>query len=804
MEKNSGRELEFAVKRLLALKGVSNLSSERQFESKKADLYFEVRNFGAKKRFAVECKDLTGVLLQKQVAAIYSGYAAVFKSGAITDLLIVSRERLAPSAQSYVDSVPQISHMTFDELRNSIIDFIGYLTGLKQRFSDDPAFNYYIRPEGSIRVANSDQVIFAPDLINSIREELGRTTLPLAVLGAYGIGKTTLAKYLFLEFYEEWERDKSKPIPIYISLHRMMREQTLEGLLGGIFTSISPCDGYNFDIFCSLNSIGSFVIILDGLDEMRHKLTWEEFQYNISQLSILTSKNPRSILLGRPSAFMDQGEYNSIIHGRSGNSAKAFAFESKGKFREVFIDGLSSPQIDDFVDRFCSWKYPNQTRLSDRVKKLLSDSNNEKIKDIVRRPVQLMMFLEIFPELPPKLDHITQATIYSLFVDQLIEREKGKDTRRMFSKEEHRRFGQRVAWWLWLRGGDSRVEASQIGLDVLEDFLRPNEQLDVVRRALVTSSFLTTQGGTFLHFPHRSMQEFFVAEHIAALARTRGALAIEFQRHGLRVQDVFTPEVIDFLAPHLDGEEAVELVTLFEQIKVIPRNALELTTGGHKFKETVVDHLRRTGSVVCAWFCLHELIREKSLGNDEEVAANDLMNDLASLLNGRGAAYGRILAAPVNKNKSLAVVEATRLEEQLWQEVASYLLCMLVIVSKNPSCSDSFVAALERLESFRAVRTTVREGTQRGKDSRKRVFESAPFVSDLYDRLSENLFGDRLNIDWIYKHLRAKLRSVPFVPEWIVGDSIHIPGLKLRTDFRLAKGHLKDALETIKRTNRGR
>ena len=77
-----------------------------------------------------------------------------------------------------------------------------------------------------------------------------------------------------------------------------------------------------------------------------------------------------------------------------------------------------------------------------------------------------MMLLNILPGLPAKLDGITNTLIYSMFVDDLIKRDRNKGLRTSFSDADQLFFGQRVAWWLWLRGGDSTVEATQIGREV--------------------------------------------------------------------------------------------------------------------------------------------------------------------------------------------------------------------------------------------------------------------------------------------------------------------------------------------------
>jgi NACHT domain/Restriction endonuclease len=562
--RSDGKQLEQRVHALLSLKGVHNLSREKQFASKKVDLYFETTLFGARRRYGVECKDYTDVLTQSDLSSIHFTYAAAFRANDITDLLIISNGQLAPSAQSYIDSIPQLSHMSIAELRNSLIDLRGYLGGLKTRFLAEDVLKYYVESHGYRRDPKTGAITQTPNdtdknLIALVHRHFAQPSLPLVVLGEYGLGKTTLAKQLFLSLLATWESDPASPIPIYISLDRMMREQSLEGLLGTIFTSVAPSEGYNFDLFRSLSDLGHLALIFDGIDEMRHKLSWEEFEYNLDQLALLTARNSRSILLGRPTAFMDQREYEAALYARPLHRP-TFEIRSRVRYQEIFIDPFTQNQIELFVTKFCAWKYQGQPQLTKRILTLLAKRENARINDITKRPVQLMMFLEIFPQLPQKLDKITQVGIYSLFIDELIRREKEKPVRHTFTHTQHRLFGQRVAWWLWLRGGNTRIEARQIGDDVLQEFVNPGEDIDVVRRSLVTASFLTTQGGTFLRFPHRSIQEFFVAEYLATRLRAPGTLFEMFQLSKLRLSEVFTPEIVEFLAAQISLLEVQEFV----------------------------------------------------------------------------------------------------------------------------------------------------------------------------------------------------------------------------------------------------
>ncbi len=253
---------------------------------------------------------------------------------------------------------------------------------------------------------------------------------------------------------------------------------------------------------------------------MRHKLNNEEFLFNIDQLGQLSRNNAKTVLLGRPSAFMDENEYEYVVHGKKSEHALAAAATA---YQEIHISPLSRQQITDYVERYCSWRFPHKHH-QQAVLRVIFGPGNKVLHGIAQRPIQLMMLLEIFPELPKKLDLVTKATVYSLFIDQLIDREKSTKKTRLFSKLDQRRFGREVAWWLWEQGGKSRIEAKHIPIEVFAGFVKPEDDMEATRRGLVAASFLSTEGGTRLHFPHRSIQEFFVAEHLLRALETETRL----------------------------------------------------------------------------------------------------------------------------------------------------------------------------------------------------------------------------------------------------------------------------------------
>src|SRR5437016_2235048 len=113
---------EATVGELLRLSGY-DVGTEVIIGHKRVDLYFEERRLGSVRRIAVECKNYNTPLGQNQVTEIYANYRPLYESSLIDEILIVTSKGLTPSAITMVSATRELSHLTFDEVQNSIMDF---------------------------------------------------------------------------------------------------------------------------------------------------------------------------------------------------------------------------------------------------------------------------------------------------------------------------------------------------------------------------------------------------------------------------------------------------------------------------------------------------------------------------------------------------------------------------------------------------------------------------------------------------------------------------------------------------------
>lgn len=525
-------EFEGAVATLLRMSGYE-VRRETQLGHKKVDLYAEGRNWGRPRRIAVECKLYDRQLTQQLVNEIYSNYRPLYDANLIDEVLLVTSTGIAPSAEAMVTLARGLSHVTFSELQNTVIDFSGYLVALSRQVNDDGLASYYVRPE----------LADGRDLEDRVLAWLEDSDRPLAILGSYGMGKTSFARHLAAQLADIALADTGARIPIFIRLAEISAEQSLEGLLGRIFTTTNEVRNYRFDAFMELNRRGRFVIFLDAFDEMKHTLVWDQFRYNFKEINRLVVPMSRVILLGRPTAFLSDAEHQYILHGVRRGSGTILHDPEWPDYEEIHLQPFTRPQAQQFLHEYTTYLVRSgkaKTANAEEVRSRIAMLPPEKLADLASRPVQLRILSEVLPQWDGDITTLTAASLYSTFINIVIEREQEKITRRRFELRERRDFARDLAYWLWTAKSAMSIDATAIPAELLPT-PKGDDTLEGVRRDLVSACFLDRKLGESLYFPHRSFQEFLVAEKIVHEIRL---VNIDAQRLSAAV----TPEVGEFLS----------------------------------------------------------------------------------------------------------------------------------------------------------------------------------------------------------------------------------------------------------------
>lgn len=485
---------------------------EVQLGHKRVDILWKRQDFGGKLRVvAIECKNYSRALRLEEVTAIWADYSALYDQHLVDDVLLITKLDISPTAKNYANSVRALSYMTFSQLQDAVLDVQAYLRSLVSSFLEEGTGNYYI-------ASHCDTGVEAITFISDWIAAKARPTL--AVLASYGMGKTTTARKLAAEFAEAHLQGKEVRIPIYVQLQEIVGEQSLEGLLGKVLAARAPIEGYHFDTFMTLNKAGRFLVILDGFDEMKHAMTWDDFRATFKELNRLVSADSKVLLLGRPTAFLSDDEETFILRGLRTLGGRQIREPDWPTYETTKLLPFSAAQSVTFVKNYSKYRIENG-----RHDEYMVDDNEfarrsgilegNDFGDLLSRPVQAKMFCEMFLDkfVDPK-PYLT-GELYEIFVRRIIEREIDKRARSPFGYADRRKFAEAIAWWLWTTAQTMSVDEGKIPEEIVRSFMsKTDAEVDAVRRDLVSACFLERTGNKTLFFPHRSFQEFLVASYI--------------------------------------------------------------------------------------------------------------------------------------------------------------------------------------------------------------------------------------------------------------------------------------------------
>lgn len=535
---NDGKDFENYVQKTLRLKGYE-VEPEQLIGTKKVDLLVTEQRWGLPWRIAVECKDESRPMSKKGLAGLWAEYSEIYDTHTVNEILIVTRVPPSPAALTWARNKPGLSVQTLAEINRNVFDMSEYLRVMARAFRDsqDGLAEFYQEPTTS---SGHNLSTMIDEWITSSPESSPESSLnpskPVAILGAYGIGKTSFASHLASRLAEKARFDINARIPILIPLGDLAGEQSLQGLLGAHLASAYEIPGYSYSKFREMNRNGRFVVILDGFDEMKHLITWSEFLYNISQLVQLSEGDSRVVLLGRPTAFETDQEKAEALG--CDNSLIEIGYTARN-FQEIEMAQFSPGQVKNFISEyFKHLERKNGKELQEMAERVQEIVDLPQFQDIASRPVHLGMLALVLPAYTGKLENLDLPLLYELVIDDLItkiiSRETEKGSRLGYEPEDRRDFLQQLAYWMWTRAGGYVVSSDEISDSIIEPFAKGGAKLPRVRRELVMGAPLERKGGEKLRFPHRSFQEYLVAAE--CLRRIRSKL-LDIQEYDNLVTD---------------------------------------------------------------------------------------------------------------------------------------------------------------------------------------------------------------------------------------------------------------------------
>jgi hypothetical protein len=520
----------------------------RDYKKADAAVVWSRDSFDGPVRYLVETKDYRNPLNKNECQTFVTEYLGLIRGGHADRAWLISRGDISPDGRALVDAHARdgLKCFTFENFQRNLLQLDRYLRDIIAEYHRSEIDRFYVRPTategGDLETVVSQWI-----------DEVGAP--PLAVLGGYGQGKSTFALHFAAAMAEEALHDPTKRVPILVPLGEIVDDQAIDGLIGKVLASRYRVDNYHFHLFEALNSAGRFVIIFDGLDEMKHGMTLHAFERNMAELMRLDRVKAKILILGRDTVFQNDIEFRSIILGRQRTAAgREVSARDRRACRPIEICGFTLTEARSFVERYFPWRVqeaarengrPSDTRWMAARTIELADAAFD---SLIVRPVHAQMLCDIATEPDVRIKGVAKFELYDTFVHYLIDREVKKRGRYGgFGIDVRRRFNSAVAWWLWEQGGASTTTLMDVPAKLCKEAVRGiDHDFDEagLKRELTTGCLVAKAGGT-IFFGHRSIQEFLVAEYLFdsnLLFRSdlgRGEFA--------KICGLVNTEVIDFL-----------------------------------------------------------------------------------------------------------------------------------------------------------------------------------------------------------------------------------------------------------------
>ncbi|GAA0400243.1 NACHT domain-containing protein [Massilia aurea] len=480
---------------------------------KNADVVFTMMELGKRVTIAVECKKYSRALQTGDLISIVGNYQSALDNNEINLLLIVSNHPVGAASRQFIEKSRTLRFMTLSDLESWLVGLEPYVKALADEFTSDEVHKYYV--EGRFQNENDIAYNSVHAWINS--KEFGDTGM--AVLGGYGIGKSSLAKRIASAQAQKYIKSPANErLPILIPLGQVVHETELAGLFGKHFTSRFSLENYSYKALMQLNYAGRLLIILDGFDEMKHAMTEHDFRANFREFNKLRAQNSKVLLLGRPNAFTSESS-DLLIRGLNRVADQDFTDSDFPAWQEKKLAFFTPDEQIRFLNGFLKHRNPalmdEETR-SRRISEVTNDLNDE----ILQRPVQARIVGLLAADPSYSFKKANRYSLYRDFVREVIHRDQEKRARSIIPAADRHKFLRNLAWWAWTRQGVSQGTFSREEVPTaLFEGLSDGQAIDwrAKRMEYLVSSLTEEKDSSFLYFAHRSFQEFLVASYINSL-----------------------------------------------------------------------------------------------------------------------------------------------------------------------------------------------------------------------------------------------------------------------------------------------
>lgn len=348
--------------------------------------------------------------------------------------------------------------------------------------------------------------IYSPNLIEHLIDSLGKGQRTL-LLGDAGQGKTTVLKQVFASMADQFLKASAQnaPLPLYIPLRE------LSAFRGNAFELLWTYIGEDFPLPCeefiALARQQRIVFLFDGFDEIQGEITQQII--NERAASKLFACN--SVLSCRKSFFDSYLSMSPLLE----------YYAHKVELQPLTL----SSSVMHYITAFCRQKqgYSEKAATSSPEKIIATIQMNQELQDLARRPLLLLMILEIFTN-PKEMEKQKWSVtkLYRTYTEQWLKNEASKPDS-VLKWNEKTALLQEVAWSTYEHSSYiSTFSGSDLARIVKQAASRyPSFSEAQLLNDLCFRTLLVASEGEHYEFLHKSIQEYYVARYVFDCMRYR-------------------------------------------------------------------------------------------------------------------------------------------------------------------------------------------------------------------------------------------------------------------------------------------
>jgi RNA polymerase sigma factor (sigma-70 family) len=451
-------------------------------------------------RLMVECKDYSDdeTVGVDDIKLFNSVFSTARNNGIVDKGLFITTNGYTAPAKTFARAAG-IELVTYADLSTQLVNFDSYIDQIIENFENSTVSKCYIDLSGTEvedYEGNEDALIYRP-IDGYIQrclfdEQRGK----LALLGNFGIGKSTFCRKYAYDQARKYKKDKTARIPVIINLKDYDSKFHIQEL---ILKTLQFNYGVDINVPKSqtLQRMGKFIFLFDGFDEMDAKANPDTIRDNLRELNKIAEIKENKFVLTCRTHF-----FRSKVHA-----------EVLGDIDILYIPEWGETELTEYLQK----RFGNTWE--SYIKQICGTHN---LPELAKTPLFLDMIAETLPSLG---DHVKRIELYRVYTDKWI-KDQSKRRGALLTADERKIFVKALAVKLFVENRPScnykdftdvvkqcltRIQSEVDNRFEVDDAI----QLDYLGSDIQTCTFLVRDKQGNYSFRHKSFMEFFVAQELA-------------------------------------------------------------------------------------------------------------------------------------------------------------------------------------------------------------------------------------------------------------------------------------------------